>query len=242
MTNPLVGITAWRRHLDTFLGNESLQTLSSFYPDAVIAAGMTPIIYPNSQDPDEAERLVALVDGVIISGGDDVDPGTYGAENTDSKGTSSRVDRFEVALVEAARRQDKPLLAICRGLQLLNVALGGTIAQEVTREGTAHEPIPPDADPVEVNQRRHSVHFESDSLIASVYGAGELKVNTLHHQGVDRLAPGLLVEGKADDGLVEAARCDGDWWALGVQWHPERSDEDQRNPLFEAFRRAIEAR
>jgi putative glutamine amidotransferase len=238
MTKPIVGITGWRRHLDTFLGNEALQTLATFYTESVIAAGMTPIIYPNGQNPDQADRLVALVDAVIISGGDDIEPKTYGATNTASRGSNRAVDEFEIALVAAARRQDKPLLAICRGLQLLNVALGGTIAQEITAEGTAHEPIPDDADPAEVNRRRHSIHFEPGSVFAGIYDTTELKVNTLHHQGIDVLAPGLLVEGKASDGLIEAARCHGGWWALGVQWHPER-DDGLKNPLFKAFRDAI---
>lgn len=239
MTKPLVGITAWRRHLDTFLGYESLQTLSTYYSDAVIAAGMTPVIFPNGQDADEADRLVSLVDGVILSGGDDIDPDTYGAENTASLRANGQVDKFEIAIVAATHNQDKPLLAICRGLQLLNVALGGTIAQEITRKGTAHEPIPDDADPVEVNQRRHPVHLEPSSLVSAIYGTSEIKVNTLHHQGIQRLAPGLIIEGKTEDGLVEAARCEGGWWALGVQWHPERHDDELRNPLFDAFREAI---
>lgn len=242
MTRQLVGITAWRRHLDTYLGRESLQALSAYYTDAVINAGMTPIIFPNGQSPAEADRLVSLVDGVILSGGDDIDPQTYGEEPISAQGANRAVDDFEIAVVQAARDQDKPLLAICRGLQLLNVALGGTIAQDVTREGSAHEPFPDDADPDEVNQRRHAVHFEPGSHIAAMYDAEELKVNTLHHQGIESLAPGLIVEGKADDGLIEAARCDGAWWSMGVQWHPERMDEDLQSPLFQGFRKAIESR
>jgi putative glutamine amidotransferase len=242
MSRPLVGITAWRRHLDTYLGSESLQTLATFYTDAVINAGMTPIIFPNGQDPSQAARLVSLVDGVVLSGGDDIDPHSYGAERTTSaSGISGEVDSFEIAVVAAAREQNKPLLAICRGLQLLNVALGGTITQDITRAGTAHEPFPDDADPDEVNQRRHAVHFESGSRIAEMYDTEELKVNTLHHQGIEALAAGLIVEGKADDGLIEAARCDGSWWSIGVQWHPERMDTELQNPLFAAFREAIEA-
>ena len=239
MTEPLVGITAWRRHLDTYLGRESLQTLSAYYSDAVISVGMTPIIFPNGQTPEVAHRLVSLVDGVILSGGDDIDPDTYDQGHKSSTGTNREVDAFEIAVVEAARDQNKPLLAICRGLQLLNVALGGTITQDVTRPGTAHEPFPESADPDEVNQRRHNVHFEPGSLLASWYEGSELKVNTLHHQGIDRLAPGLIVEGRADDGLIEAARCDDAWWSIGVQWHPERMDADMQQPLFSRFKAAI---
>ncbi|MGI9609117.1 MAG: gamma-glutamyl-gamma-aminobutyrate hydrolase family protein [Acidimicrobiia bacterium] len=242
MTRPVIGITAWRRVLDTFLGPELLQTLSTYYSDAAIEAGMTPIIFPNGQSPAEAERLVAMVDGLLISGGDDIDPVSYGAETGPAvTGESQEVDEFEVALVQAARDQNKPVLAICRGIQLLNVALGGTLAQDVTSDGGVHDLIRSSTDPEELNQRRHAIHLEDQSLLATVYEASELKVNTLHHQGIDRLAEDLIVEGRAPDGLIEAARCDGSWWAVGVQWHPERMESKDHNPLFSALREAIES-
>lgn len=237
---PLVGINAWRRKLDTYLGPEVLQTLSTYYSDSIIRAGMTPVMLPNGQDPDEAARLVSLVDGLVLSGGDDIDPSSYGDENKGSKGNDPAADNFEVALVMAARDQGKPVLAICRGLQILNVALGGTITQEITAPGTPHEPITEDSDPDEVNSRRHVVRFEDGSRIAEIYGATEAKVNTLHHQGLSSVGDGLIVEGRSDDGLIEAARCDGEWWALGVQWHPERMEGDHQ-AIFEAFRDAIDA-
>jgi putative glutamine amidotransferase len=233
---PLVGITVWRRRLDTFYGPDTLQSLSVYYTDSVFAAGMTPIMFPAAIDPAEADRLVATVDGVLVSGGDDIDPGAYGQENTDSKGTNRDVDAFEIAVVNAARAQGKPLLAICRGLQLLNVAFGGTLQQEVTTEGGVHELI--SADYEELQARRHVVRFEEDSVLADVYRSAEAKVNTLHHQGVSRLAHDLVVEGRTDDGLIEAARYSGDWWALGVQWHPERLEGDHQ-ALFGLFREAI---
>lgn len=237
---PLVGITSWRRKLDTYLGAEVLQTLAGYYSDSVIAAGMTPIIFPNGQDPSEAGRLVSLVDGVLLSGGDDIHPGSYGAETVSVHGTDATVDDFEIAVIEAARAQDKPLLAICRGLQMLNVAMGGTLSQEVTSPGGVHELIDENTDPEDINNRRHVVRFEKNSVIGSLYGADEAKVNTLHHQGIDHVADGLIVEGRTDDGLIEAARCEGDWWALGVQWHPERMGEDHQ-VVFTALREAIEA-
>jgi putative glutamine amidotransferase len=233
---PMVGITSWRRTLDTFYGPDRLQTLSTYYTDSVSSAGMTPILFPAGLDPSEAPRLVALVDGVLISGGDDVDPSGYGAENTASTKTDPEVDRFEVALLEAARESAKPVLAICRGLQVLNVALGGSLHQEVTSQDGIHELIGDDH--VEMNTRRHVVTFEPGSILASVYGTSEAKVNTLHHQAVDRLADGLILEGRTDDGLIEAARWDGDWWVVAVQWHPERLDGDHQR-IFAAFREAM---
>lgn len=233
---PIVGITSWKRRLDTFYGPDLLLTLSTFYTDSVVAAGMTPLLFPSSLDPDDAERLVSLVDGVLVSGGDDIDPATYGDANTASTKVSADADRFEIAVVQAARRQDKPLLAICRGLQLLNVAFGGTLQQEVTSEDGVHDLISDDHE--EMNARRHVVVFETGSILAEIYATDEAKVNTLHHQGVGRLADGLIIEGKTDDGLVEAARCEGSWWALGVQWHPERLEGDHQK-IFASFRAAI---
>lgn len=233
---PMVGITSWRRILDTFYGPDRLQTLSTYYTDSVAAAGMTPLLFPAGLDPSEAPGLVALVDGVLLSGGDDVDPSGYGAENTASTKTDQEVDRFEVAVLEAAREAGKPVLAICRGLQVLNVALGGSLHQEVTSAGGTHDLISGDHE--EMNARRHVVTFTPGSLLSLAYGASEAKVNTLHHQGVDRLAEGLAVEGKTDDGLIEAARWEGDWWVVGVQWHPERLDGDHQR-LFTAFREAM---
>ena len=225
---PLIGVTVWRRELGTLLGPESLQTLAVNYTNALIDSGMTPIMFPAAQDLSEADRLVSLTDGVLISGGDDLDPASYGAKDLGSKGYSKAVDDFKIAVINAARAQGKPVLAICRGLQTLNVALGGTIAQEVLESGTIHELINQESDPDELNARRHVVHLEADSILADLYGSAEAKVNSLHHQGVGELAPDLVVEGRTADGLVEAARCNGTWWALGVQWHPERMDGEHR--------------
>lgn len=219
---PMVGITSWKRRLETFYGPDMLQTLSAHYTDSVSRAAMTPVMFPSSLNPDDAKQLVGAVDAVLISGGDDIDPNSYGLENTDSKNVSRTADNFEVAVAVEARAQGKPVLAICRGLQLLNVALGGSLHQEVTSEGGVHELVTRDHE--EMNARRHVVSFEPGSLLSAMYGSAEAKVNTLHHQGVDRLSPQLAVEGRTDDGLVEAARFEGDWWALGVQWHPERLD------------------
>ena len=172
-----------------------------------------------------------------MSGGDDVDPATYGQEPTHSKHFDPEVDRFEIAILEAAREQGKPVLAICRGLQILNVAMGGTLHQEVTSPGGVHDTFQ-GVTPDEMNARRHVVRFEEGSVLAGLYGAGEAKVNTLHHQGIDRLGDGLVVEAVAEDGLVEGVRHDGDWWALGVQWHPERMEGEHRR-VFAAFREAM---
>lgn len=236
--NPLVGVTTWRRRLDTFYGPDILMTLSTSYIDSMIDADLTPVMIPAGLTAEDAPRFVELIDGLLISGGDDVHPQTYGEEPTVSKGIDRDVDRFEIALIEAARETDTPVLAICRGLQILNVALGGTLLQEVTSAGGVHELIDDETDAEEMNDWRHIVRFEPGSVISSLYDGDEAKVNTLHHQGIDRLAPDLIVEGRSDDGLIEAVRCEGSWWALGVQWHPEKMTLEHRR-LFTAFREVM---
>lgn len=234
---PTAGVTAWRRTLDTFYGPDRLQTLATFYSDSLLGADILPVIFPNGQPSGNAEALVGMVDGVLISGGDDLDPATYGKEPAGSKSFDPEVDEFEIALVAAARRQGKPVLAICRGLQLLNAAMGGTLEQEITSPGGIHDTFD-GVSPDEMNARRHTIHFEADSVLADLFGSTEAKVNSLHHQGIADLGDGLVVEGTADDGLIEAVRCEGNWWAIGVQWHPERMEGDHQR-IFAAFRDAM---
>jgi putative glutamine amidotransferase len=238
---PLVGITSWRRTLDTYYGADPLHTLTTYYVDSVIAAGMTPVIIPNGQDPAEASRLMSTLDGLLLSGGDDVDPASYGEDVTASKRHDISVDRFESALIDAARDQGKPVLAICRGLQILNVSLGGSLRQEVNGDSDAHPALRAGMTPDDWDARAHVVGFEDHSTLSTIYASSEAKVNSLHHQGIDRLAEGLTVEGRTEDGLIEAVRGDGDWWVLGVQWHPERLEGDHQR-IFTAFRDVLVSR
>ena len=241
MSVPTAGLTAWRGQFPTYAGPQNLDTLEVTYSRAVIDAGMSPLIIPNGQDPSTAPGVVASVDCLILTGGSDIDPEMYGERRLRVEEDDIEVDRFEVALVRAARVANKPVLAICRGLQLLNVALGGTLTQDVTSPRSAHEPIDEGYDTDELDRRRHPVSLDEGGLLARVYGSAEIKVNSMHHQGVAELADELIAEGHAPDGLVEAARCRGDWWAVGIQWHPERLPADERDPIFIELRRAVEA-
>jgi gamma-glutamyl-gamma-aminobutyrate hydrolase PuuD len=175
-----------------------------------------------------ADEVIDRIDGLVLTGGADVDPARYGelpAERT--SGPRVQRDEWEIALTRAALRRDLPLLAICRGLQVLNVVLGGTLHQHLPdltgHEG--HQPGPGVFGAVDVN-------IEPGTRTAELIGP-RVRVSCHHHQALARLAPGLKVAGRAADGTVEAVEVPGRSFALGVQWHPEENSQDDR--LFAAL-------
>jgi putative glutamine amidotransferase len=159
--------------------------------------------------------------GLLLTGGIDVDPALYGETPwPEVPNTNRDRDEFELALLREALDRDLPVLAVCRGHQLLNVALGGRLLQHIA--GDAHEVLDDD-----VTSMQHSLRLASDSKLRAIYGAELIVVNSRHHQAVtlDRLAPGLRATGTTDDGLIEAVESDSHSWVVGVQWHPEREDQ-----------------
>jgi putative glutamine amidotransferase len=185
---------------------------------SVARAGGLPVHVPQGVD---VPALADLFDALLLSGGDDVDPGAYGGVLGPRAGRIvPERDAFESALLVAMLERGKPVLGICRGAQLLNVVLGGDLVEDLpVGEGCSHASYAyPRA------WRRHRVTFRSGSLAHQVYGA-EVAVNSFHHQAVRRPGEGVRVTGRADDGVVEAIELDGGL-ALGVQWHPECLDDD----------------
>lgn len=182
--------------------------------------------------PERAERVLAGADALVMIGGEDVDPSFYGQENRGSKTTNVDADAFDLALVREAQRRNLPLFAICRGHQLLNVALGGTLHQDIAQDPVVHTPGA--AKPGESPVAEHDIEIAADSrFLGSVLGR-EARTNSIHHQSVDTCAPGMRVVATAPDGIIEAIEpVEGDWLALSVQWHPEKMDEHQR--LFDWF-------
>jgi putative glutamine amidotransferase len=181
--------------------------------------------------PDAAELLVSRFDALVLTGGGDVDPASYGAERKpEVEHVDAGRDGLETSLAAAAARRGVPTLAICRGMQVLNVALGGTLQQDL-----------PEAGKVDHGRREQSVHEVTalaGSVLAKACGESISRCISRHHQGVDRLAPGLVAVGWSGDGLVEAVECpDASGWVLGVQWHPERSaaEDPVQQSLFDAL-------
>ncbi|MBV7695401.1 gamma-glutamyl-gamma-aminobutyrate hydrolase family protein [Streptomyces sp. TRM70350] len=187
--------------------------LPAGYPRLVQRAGGLAAMLPPDA-PDHAAATVSRLDGLVIAGGPDVDPSRYGAERDARCGPPARErDAWELALIEAALAARVPLLGICRGMQLLNVALGGTLVQHL--DGHAE---------VVGVFGRHAVKPVPGTLYAGVVPE-ETSVPTYHHQSVDRLGTGLVASAHAVDGTVEAVELPGEHWVLGVQWHPEMGED-----------------
>jgi putative glutamine amidotransferase len=219
--------------------------LNTAYVNALESAGLIPFIIPPLSDASAAQRVIDAVDGLLLTGGEDVDPDLYGQPRHERLSTVNRQrDETEISLVHAARESRKPILAICRGPQLLNVALGGTLIQDIA----ACVPGALDHDSEGVhdirNVRAHEVTLEPGSRAAEAVGATRIKVNTLHHQSILDPAPGLRVTGRAPDRIIEAVESDTEaWWVLAVQWHPEEmteSPEPWDRGIFRAFAKRLE--
>jgi putative glutamine amidotransferase len=194
--------------------------LNAAYARALERVGALPVIVPPLGDPSALAGLLDRVDGLILTGGEDVDPSRYGASPHPKLGTTHpERDATELALVSQARARRLPTLAICRGIQLLNVALGGTLIQDILAE----RPSAMDHEPGAARDTRvHDVTVDAGSRLAAALGDTRVRANSSHHQALDRIAPGLRVTARAPDGIIEGVEwVDDDWWALGVQWHPE---------------------
>ena len=200
---------------------QPIEKVGRGYVDGVVAAGGLPIVLP-SLDPVHAAAAVSGIDGLVLTGGGDVDPVHYGASPEPETGPpdASR-DAWELALVTAARDAGIPVLGICRGAQVLNVAYAGTLVQHLPARGSDGAPGGDGHDAVDrAAEEVHEVAISPGSRLHRILGVDAIRANTLHHQSVDAVGPGLVASGIADDGVIEAVESvEGP--VLGVQWHPE---------------------
>lgn len=202
------------------------------YLESIRAAGGEAVAASPDTDPRAPDRMHDF-SGIVLTGGVDVDPVIYLADRHEkTKFTDPVRDGFELRFISAAIERDLPVLAICRGSQLLNVAMGGTLHQHI--EDYSHV-----AERGTGVSRFHDVVFAEDSRLRAIFGGAErIRVNSRHHQAVtpDRLAEGLLAAGRTDDGYVEAIESVNHRFIVGVQWHPEREEiREESLPLFRAF-------
>ncbi len=224
MTGPVVGITTKPKELDSSFGVQPSHVLPATYTDAVREAGGLPLALPCA-DPGDVDALLDRLDAVVLSGGGDMDPTSHGRGPSDVVyGVVGARDRFELRVVEAARDRGMPLLAICRGIQVLNVALGGDLVLDIPTEvgeAVVHR----------IGEQgvvaSHPVTVDPDSELARHLGATDVEVSSSHHQAIRRLAGGLRATAWAADEVIEAVEpADGGWPVLGVQWHPEERPPD----------------
>ncbi len=218
------------------MDEESIRLNTSYFR-AIEEAGGLPILVPTLQTPESLSQLSELLDGILFSGGVDIDPKHYNEEPLPSLGqiTPDR-DELEISLCRIFYEKNKPIFGICRGVQLINVALGGTLYQDIkTQLGNVlkHQQDAPAHAPT------HRVFIEKDSILFSIVRTEILPVNSFHHQAVKDVAPVLRITARASDGVIEAVESNDDRFVLGVQWHPERMFNRYREH-FELFRRFVE--
>jgi putative glutamine amidotransferase len=235
VTRPVVGVTLGD-------GDEpGIHAVREDYVRSVERSGAVPVVLPPIR-PEDVPALLDRLDGVLLSGGVDVDPALYGQEPHPRLGrVNRRRDDFEIALVGEALRRDLPILAICRGQQVLNVAAGGTLVQDIPSlvAGTvSHDARRPRW------KRAHRVEVNPASRLRAILGEDAVGVNSIHHQAVDRVADDLVVSARCpDDGVVEGLERPASRFVVAVQWHPEsfwnRADSFQR--LFDAHADACRA-
>jgi putative glutamine amidotransferase len=219
MTRPVIGISAYSERARWGVWDLPATLLPQNYVDQVAAAGGAPVLLPPMPG---IEAAVTRLDGLIISGGPDIEPASYG-EQAGPHTTVVRParDAAEVALMRAALEAGVPVLGVCRGLQVMNVALGGTLIQHLP-DVVGHEDHSPT--PGAMGEHKVTIGADGPSRLAAILGTGAIVVPTHHHQGIDRLADGLTATAWADDGTIEAIEMDAPF-ALGVQWHPEAGDD-----------------
>lgn len=232
---PIVAVSAAiRRDPDS----SPVLRLRATYLSALENARLVPLAVPPMPALERAHDVLAVADALLLTGGEDVDPARYGEAPHPRLGTVSQArDAWEIALVNAARERNLPVLAICRGAQILNVALGGTLIQDIPSEidtGIDHDP-----DRART-ERTHTVEVAAESKLARAIGVTRLEVNSVHHQAVRRVAPSLRVVATAPDGVIEGVETapDDPWWCVGVQWHPEdtvASGAGWDRMLFDSF-------
>ncbi len=210
----------------TIKENEKDFYITKKLPELVIRRGASPLMLPGYNNEKYIKELSSILSGLILSGGGDVEPSLYGKENTHSKGINKERDLFEIKLIKALYLSKKPILAICRGMQILNVAFGGTLIQHIDGHYQKEKP----------NIPTHSVFIKKGTKLYEIIKETSLKVNSFHHQCVDKIPPLFNVSAVSDDGIIEGMEHVHHPFLIGIQFHAEyMHDKAPFNRLFDAF-------
>lgn len=236
MKQPLIGISG------SITKDEKQHFLLRCYMQRLTENAAIPLLLSPDMDDGQIDACAWQLDGLMLAGGNDIDPALYGHAAVAELGEVNPLrDRLEMRLIPAFLRENKPIFGICRGIQALNVALGGTLYQDLpsqyadtpaTMERIVHSQPEPYESPA------HTAHILPGSLLGRITGAEQLAVNSMHHQAVWLPAPGLTVCARAGDGVIEGVEIPDKPFVLAVQWHPERLADEASRRLFAAFARA----
>ncbi|MBR2990608.1 MAG: gamma-glutamyl-gamma-aminobutyrate hydrolase family protein [Solobacterium sp.] len=232
---PLIGITPM------YYAEYKAIWMINYYIDAMERNGALPVVLPMTADEEEIRAILARIDGIIITGGEDINPEIYGEENRYSGEPVPVRDASDSAWVRIAIEMDKPLLATCRGTQMVNVVCGGTLYQDLHKdiEGNEHNSV---ADIRWVNAQ-HNVDLVPGSPIAEVLGTVKIPVNSTHHQAIRKVGEGLEVMAVSEDGITEGVYRPDKKFVWAVQWHPEMLDHTkypEPDKIFKAFLSSID--
>ena len=238
---PTIGVTTQTLHAIDGIpaGLPASVVMNQRYYEAAAAAGGAPVLIPLLDDVDALRASYEACDGILIPGGVDMDPATYGEAPHEKLGRIDPArDRVELQLTRWCIEDRKPLLGLCRGLQVINVALGGTLYQDIDAQlagAIRHDYFPTYG--FERDHLSHDVAVAPSSRLRSLVDAEQLPVNSMHHQGVKELGEGLVASARAADGLIEAVESSNGHWMVAVQWHPEVFDHDDPHTrqLFRGF-------
>lgn len=229
---PIIGITS---HIE----QESKYILNKSYINSVQQAGGIPLIVPAGIEDDVTE-LVQQLDGLLLSGGGDIDPTLFGEEPHPELGEVSPLrDSVEMLLIREMLAENKPILGICRGVQILNIAMGGNMYQDIYAQQDKvllqHSQI------ATRSHRSHFVQVENNTILHSIAQAERIKVNSFHHQAVKDVPEPLIISGIASDGVIEAIESKGHHFVVGVQWHPEELVESEDSVSIRLFEKFVQA-
>lgn len=232
---PVIGLTV------TQVLNDNTVSIWKEYMDAIARAGGLPILLPTLADFNDYEGYLDCIDGLFLTGGQDVMPREYGEECLSGfqlgwPMTPQR-DAFELAITQKALARNMPVLGVCRGAQVLNVTLGGTLYQDIDTQLTTRTPALKHFQECPYWSVQHKITLDTSSKLCQIMGQSQLWVNSMHHQSVHQLGQGLVAVATAGDGVVEAVESKDHRYAIGVQWHPERMYEkdDAWYALFHSF-------
>ena len=238
--SPIIGINGMRIP-DGEEERNIMDKTNIHYIGAVQKSGGIPITLPVLQvlDIETVKKQIEIIDGLLIEGGIDIFPSLYGEDPKPELGkTDIKTDNFIIELINQAKIKKIPILGICKGMQILNVAFGGTIYQDLKYAGldsNSHNQLGDNSN----DYYKHSINIEKNTFLSKMFPNKEkLNVNSYHHQAIKDLAKGFIIDAKSDDGIIEAIHWDNDdQWIFGVQWHPERQVRfsDEFMPIFNAF-------